>query len=267
LLELQAYRIAKRRPLRAIVAPLTSMSQLLAPSRAEGRTRVAPPRLVSVPGGRFLMGSEHGRDDERPVHHVELAPFAIGRTPVTCAEYAPFLAAGLADPPPWWRAASFCAPEQPVVGVTWWDATAYAGWLSSCDGGTWRLPTEAEWERAARGGFESAPTAWGDALPDGEVPTGPLEGPWPVGRGTPNSFGMMDAGTIVHEWCLDVYRADAYRPAGLAQPSSPGRPLRRSSRGGSWRHRVRFSPPSARSSLPPGFRYADYGFRVVREAA
>ena len=103
-----------------------------------------------------------------------------------------------------------------------------------------------------------APTAWGDALPPGEVPEGPLEGPWPVGRGTPNGYGLFDMGTIVHEWC-----ADWYAPYGDAPRASPTRGARRASRGGSWRHRVRWSPPSARSSLPPSSRYADYGFRVL----
>lgn len=213
------------------------------------------------------MGSEAGRDDERPVHEVAVAPFEIGRTPVTCREYAAFLAEGRAAPPPWWLVPAYSGPDQPVVGVTWWEAVAYAEWLSRLMGGTWRLPSEAEWERAARGGLPSAPTAWGEALPAGEVPTGPLEAPWSVGHGTPNGFGLMDAGTVVHEWCSDWYRPDAYQPAPPATPPGPDRGPRRSSRGGSWRHRVRWSPPSARSSLPPGFRYADYGFRVVREMA
>lgn len=153
------------------------------------------------------------------------------------------------------------------MGVTWFDSVAYAGWLSEIAGGTWRLPTEAEWERAARGGIEGAPTAWGESLPPGEVPGGPLAAPWPVGQGTPNGYGLMDMGTVVHEWCLDWYRNDFYRLSPVFDPRGPEEGERRSSRGGSWRHRVRWSPPSARSSLPPGFRYADYGFRVLRENA
>jgi formylglycine-generating enzyme required for sulfatase activity len=179
------------------------------------------------------------------------AGFRMGLTPVTNGQYAPFLEAGRAPAPPWWRDPAYDASDQPVVGITWFEACDYAAWLSEAQGGLWRLPTEAEWERSARGGLEGAATAWGDALPDGEVPAGPLAGPWRVGRGTPNGFGLLDMGTIVHEWCLDWF--------------DPELATRRLSRGGSWRHHVRWSPPSARSSLPPEFRYADYGFRVLQE--
>jgi formylglycine-generating enzyme required for sulfatase activity len=212
---------------------------------------VVAPSLAAVPGGSFWMGSESGRPDERPVRLVEVAPFLLGRTPVTNAEYGGFVEAGVA-PPPFAEDSAFSGPRQPVVGVTWFEAMAYVEWLSATLGGRWRLPSEAEWERAARGGLEGAPTAWGDRLPEGEIPSGPLDGPWPVGHGTPNRYGLFDMGTIVHEWCLDAY---------------PGEPPRRASRGGSWRHRVRWSPPSARSSLLPELRYADYGFRVLREVA
>ena len=175
--------------------------------------------------------------------------FRIGRTPVTTLDYAPFLGTGRVPEPPWWLDPDFRAPDQPVVGITWFDAMSYGAWLSETAGGSWRLPTEAEWEWAARGGLEGAATSWGEALPPGEVPDGPLSGPWPVGRGTPNGYGLLDIGTIVHEWCLDWFREGE----------------RRASRGGSWRHKVRWSPPAARSSLPPSFRYADYGFRILQE--
>jgi serine/threonine-protein kinase len=175
--------------------------------------------------------------------------------PVINREYAAFLGVRCAPEPPWWRDPRFCAPRQPVVGVTWEDAMAYCAWLSEIAGGTWRLPNETEWELAACGGLRNPATVWGDAIPPGEIPEGPLDGPWETGRGTPNGYGLLDMGTIVHEWCLN-WREPA--------PSAPA-PRRRASRGGSWRHRVRWSAPSASSSLPPDFRYADYGFRVLRE--
>jgi formylglycine-generating enzyme required for sulfatase activity len=182
------------------------------------------------------------------------AAYDLGRTPVTNREYGRFLATGRAPEPPWWNDPRFARDAQPVVGVTWEEAKAYCEWLAEVTGGTWRLPTEAEWEHAARGGLEAPRTAWGDAVPEGEIPDGPLEAPWDAGRGTPNAYGLLDIGTLVHEWCLDA-----------VPPSTPGGPPRRGSRGGSWRHAVRWTPPSARSSLPPDYRYSDYGFRVLRE--
>jgi len=183
-----------------------------------------------------------------PVPDERGAPaYFLGRTPVTNAEYAPAVAAGVVPAPPWWSDPDFRGARRPVVGVCWDDAAAYCSWLSEA-GERWRLPTEEEWERAASGGAARPRTAWGDAIPEGEIPEGALAGPWDTGRGRPNPFGLCDMGTIVHEWCLDWRR-----------------PGRRASRGGSWRHAVRWSSPSAASSLPPTFRYSDYGFRVLRE--
>jgi formylglycine-generating enzyme len=221
---------------------------------------MGPPPTARVPAGRFAMGSESGRDDERPVHVVELESFLIGRTPVTNAQYRPFLEETGRPAPPWWRDPAFEAPGQPVVGITWEDACAYAAWL----GPEWGLPTEAEWERAARGGLDAAPTAWGPRVPPGEIPDGPLQGPWAAGCGHPNGFGLLDAGTLVHEWCLDWYQPAYYAVSPSRDPQGPPEGERRASRGGSWRHHVRWTPPAARSSLPPGSRYADYGFRVVK---
>lgn len=219
------------------------------------------PDLVAIPGGTFRMGSDAGRPDEAPAHEVELAAFALARTPVTNAQYAGFVGAGWPAPRAWGDPA-FADPDQPVVGVTWFDAMAYAAWLSSVSGRSWRLPTEAEWERAARGGQDGAPTAWGSELPPGEVPDGPLSGPWRIGRGRPNGYGLLDITTVVHEWCADWYAADYYARGPRVSPTGPEEGERRVSRGGSWRHHVRWSPPSARSSLPPDFRYADYGVRL-----
>lgn len=220
----------------------------------------AVPEVLPIPGGAFLMGSDAGRPDERPVRSVTVEPFEIAAAPVSNREYAMFLAATGQAPPRFWEAPGTTGPDQPVVGVSWFEAEAYCAWLSESTGRLWRLPSESEWERAVRGGLEQAPTPWGDALPAGEIPEGALPGPWPLRRGTPNGFGIFDPGTVVHEWCRDWY-------APPADPPLRPRPGRRASRGGSWRHRVRWSPPAARSSLPPSFQYADYGFRPAREVA
>jgi sulfatase modifying factor 1 len=190
----------------------------------------------------------------------KIAPFLLGRTPVTNRQYAPFVASGRAVAPPWWSDPDFCAPLQPVVGVSWEDAVGYCAWLAETAGGRWRLPTEVEWEFAVCGGLAAPRTAWGEAIPPGEIPEGPLAGPWEAGRGTPNGYGLLDAGTIVHEWCANWHVPEPSTPA-----KGPATPRRRASRGGSWRHEVRWSQPSVRSSLPPQYRYSDYGFRVLRE--
>lgn len=222
---------------------------------AAGPRRLAAPETVPIPAGRIDL-----READGAARTVEIPPFLIGRMPVVNREYAPFLAAARAPAPPWWTDPDFSAPGQPVVGVTWDDAAAFCEWLSEIAGGRWRLPTEPEWELAASGGLTLPRTAWGETIPPGEIPEGPIAGPWEAGRGTPNGYGLFDAGTIVHEWCGNWREPDP--PAG----ASPGRsPARRASRGGSWRHRIRWSSPSARTSLPPGYRYSDYGFRVLRE--
>jgi sulfatase modifying factor 1 len=217
-----------------------------------GRHTILAPSTLFVPGGRFIRGSDEGRPDERPAHEAEVRPLRVGRTPVTNMEYAWFLAAGR-------------GPEPPFVGVTWFEAMAYCTWLCETLGGHWRLPTEAEWEHAARGGLGGARTSWGSEVPRGEVPEPPLSGPWPVGRGTANGYGLLDVGTIVREWCFDWYAPDAYRATRRYDPRGPETGERRVSRGGSWRRHVRDVPPSARNGLRPQTRAADFGFRVVRE--
>ena len=214
---------------------------------------VIPPETVPIPRGRLVIGEASGQAA------VEIAPFLLGRTPVTNREYSGFLASGRAAPPLWWNDPDFRAPRQPVVGVTWAEAVGYCSWLAETAGGRWRLPTEQEWEFAACGGLAAPRTAWGDSIPPGEIPEGPLAGPWEAGRGVPNGYGLLDMGTIVHEWCANWREPDASSHAATTSPR------RRASRGGSWRHRIRWTSPAARSSLPPDYRYSDYGFRVLRE--
>jgi len=107
------------------------------------------PALIAAPGGSFWMGDDTGRPDERPRHLVEVDLFSVARLPVTNEQYERFLTTTGSDPPRFWNTAGFTAPRQPVVGVTWEDARRYCDWLRAETGTPYRLPTEAEWERAA----------------------------------------------------------------------------------------------------------------------
>jgi formylglycine-generating enzyme required for sulfatase activity len=160
----------------------------------------------------------------------------------------------------------FSDPDQPVVGVTWGDAIAYCKWLGAATDQAFRLPSEAEWERAARGNREGALYPWGDEPPWERPYSGynpETGGPQRVGANEPNDFGIYDMSEGVHEWCSDYYDSGYYRYSPDENPQGPSVGQRRASRGGSWRHRVKFSRCAARSSLPPDFKYSDYGFRVA----
>lgn len=221
--------------------------------------------LLEIPAGWFRMGWEDGLPDARPSHPVWVDRFQIARTPVTNAEFGEFLRSTGAPPPPAWTDPRFSHPEQPVVGVTWAEAVSFCEWLSRERGRPHRLPSEAEWERAARGGLEHARYPWGDEPPVrwfGDR-RGPLPAPPRVGGAPANGFGLTDLVGVVHEWCLDWYAADAYRPEPARAPIGPLEGSRRVSRGGAWRHQEPWSPVAHRSSLPPLLRYSDYGFRVA----
>ena len=226
---------------------------------------IVQPLLSTIPEGWFLMGSETGQDNERPVHRVWVDAFLLAAHQVTNADYARFLAATAILPSPFWRDSSFNAPQQPVVGVSWHEADHYCRWLSATTGRQYRLPTEAEWERAARGGSKGRLFPWGDAPPE-SLPNYSNRwqtGPEPVGQSAPNAFGLYDVCANVHEWCRDWYDAGYYSASPERNPRGPATGQRRASRGGSWRHHIKVTRCSARSSIPPEFQYADYGFRVA----
>lgn len=232
------------------------------PSPEEPAVSVEP-KLALIPAGWFLMGSAEGQENERPVHRVWVDAFYLGVCQVTHAEYARFLhATGIPDPS-LWNDSHFNHPEQPVVAVSWFDAVKYCEWLTELSGRNYRLPTEAEWERAARGGVDGKLFPWGDDPPQ-SLPDYGLRwktGPEPVARYSRNAFGLYDICQNVHEWCSDWYQADYYAVSPERDPQGPPTGERRASRGGSWRHHIKVSRCAARSSIPPSLKYADYGFR------
>lgn len=244
------------------------MTEALHPAATARRASLAP-RMVQIPEGWFLMGSEAGQENECPVHRVWVDAFEFAACQVTNADYARFLAATGHRKPLHWDDPLFSDPQQPVVAPSWFDAVAYCAWLGEATGRAYRLPTEAEWERAARGGMEQKTYPWGDA---------PLESlanyssrwrlaPEAVGRAERNAFGLYDIGANVHEWCADWFSVDYYSNSPERNPRGPSEGARRSSRGGSWRHATKVSRCAARSSIPPEFQYADYGFRVAQNLA
>ena len=223
------------------------------------------PELALIPGGSFLMGSHCGQDNERPVHRVHLDRFGLARLQVTNQDFRIFLHSTAGLPPPFWNDVHLSDPRQPVVGVSWFQAARYCEWLSMALGNLYRLPTEAEWEYAARGGVEGAAFPWGNTPPDSRPRYADRwkHGPEPVGETEPNAFGLFDISENVHEWCSDWFDADYYAASPERNPQGPEHGERRASRGGSWRHHVKIARCAARSSIPPAFQYADYGFRVA----
>jgi sulfatase modifying factor 1 len=223
------------------------------------------PALVRIPEGWFLMGSEAGQDCERPVHRVWVDAFLLAATQVTNAEYGLFLRATSIAPPPFWEDPNFNSPRQPATGISWFEAARYCEWLRAETGHGYRLPSEAEWERAARGDAEQQSFPWGEALPQSlpNYATRWLKGPEPVAAYAPNAFGLYDICENVHEWCSDWYDPNYYAVSAERNPQGAPSGSRKASRGGSWRHHVKVSRCSARSSIPPEFQYADYGFRVA----
>ncbi|HEY7832369.1 MAG TPA: SUMF1/EgtB/PvdO family nonheme iron enzyme [Ktedonobacterales bacterium] len=211
--------------------------------RVEGNDLILPPLCV-VPGGAFLMGDASGAGDpaEAPVHRVELATYGIATFPVTVAEYACFAGAGHRLPPDMGRVTwsqQFSRLEHPVVNISWHDAIAYAAWLAARTGGRWRLPTEAEWECAARWDAAAGVAReypWGDAFDPERCNTRESA----LGASTPiNTYpngtsphGAHDMAGNVREWTSSRYAAYPYAAGdGREQPTAPGD---RVQRGGSW---------------------------------
>jgi formylglycine-generating enzyme required for sulfatase activity len=218
--------------------------------------------FVTIPAGWFWMGSNAHYEWEKPRHYVFVKEFQIRTTTVTRREYSEFLASTGREQPKGWPDSEFDDPEQPVVGVNWFDAIAYCEWR----GEGFRLPTEAEWERACRGGRDDSSYAWGDEAPETvECLAGEWASPRRAATGRPNGFGLFHIGDHVHEWCQDWYSSPYYIDSPDRNPTGPETGSRRVSRGGSWRHLVKASRAAHRSSLPPSYRYTDYGFRLARD--
>ncbi len=230
--------------------------------------------FLFIPSNEFTMGAERppATPQERPLTRVILSRYYLARLPVTNAQYEKF------DPAHRTKRAPWAGDDHPVVYVTYSDAVKFCQWLSKQENRRFRLPTEAEWEFAARG-LESRIFPWGDH-PDNPMVCNFADAksnfPWsdrnfdcgfsqtsPVGafpRGA-SPFGMLDMAGNVFEWVHDYF--DAYKGGTQKNPKGPPSGSKRSCRGGSWRTRITACRTSARAFNTPDYQFNDLGFRVA----
>ena len=221
---------------------------------------------VWIPPGEFQMGAVAGDDeaykDEKPRHRVEITKgFWMARTPVTVAAFKRFVQAKGGKMPsapdfnPKWG-----KQNHPIVNVSWDDARKYCEWAGG------RLPTEAEWEYAARGGKEGLKYPWGDEISHDRANYESMsDGTTPAGRYDANGFGLHDMAGNVWEWCADWFDEAYYASSPQKDPPGPAGGTLRILRGGSWDDVARNLRASVRNGLVPDVRYDDFGFRSVRE--
>ncbi|MDH4064804.1 MAG: formylglycine-generating enzyme family protein [Acidobacteriota bacterium] len=251
--------------------------------------------MVVVPGGDFWMGrtrlwliDEIGwqmreRMDDRPVHRVTLAPFSVDVHEVSNADFAAFVSATAATAPYHWAgtAPSLEQATLPVYNVSWHDAVAYCQWAGK------RLPTEAEWEKAARGGMPDRDYPWGNddqtdapsATPDADTAasepaaatrvthahSASATGPRPVGSFEPNGFGLYDMSGNVWEWVSDWYDLFYYAVSPIPNPTGPADGAYKVIRGGSWADTdPRLGAVYFRNFTAPELRSPTVGFRCAR---
>ncbi len=235
------------------------------------------PEVVAIPAGAFLMGSPEGAPmidpDETPQRRVAIeTAFAFGARPVSFAEYDPFCEATgrkKAADQSWGRGA------RPVINVTWRDASAYCAWLTERTGNRWRLPSEAEWEYAARAGGDSA-YFWGDVWDAARANGGvTVTGTTEPGRYPANAFGLFDMAGNVWEWCADDWH-DSYRGApadgrtwlydgSRLDEEGTGDASWSVIRGGSWDDHPHALRSTTRGWWPKDEAAPRLGFRVVKE--
>jgi formylglycine-generating enzyme required for sulfatase activity len=225
-----------------------------------------PDDMVLVPAGEFSMGSPEGDPDEKPAHKVQISAFFMDKYEVTVKQYAAFLQESGGDRPAEWKTMNKTANQnRPVMGVDWAEAARYCKWAGK------RLPTEAEWEKAARG-TDGRLYPWGNDPPtplhanygkkewnnhEALVPVGTLE----AGK---SPYGIYDMAGNVWEWVSDWYDNDYYKNSPSDSPAGPPTGGFKVIRGGSWNTSARnlraadryFDPPSFRSQYVPGFRCA-----------
>ena len=229
-------------------------------------------QMVLIPEGEFLMGSDGGYADERPAHRVFVSAFYISRYLVTNSQYRRFVQETdypvpcMDDPRAEWanwnperKTFPTGREHHPVVLTAWIDAVAYCEWAGL------RLATEAEWEKAARGGLEGKRFPWGDEeISHALANYDNQEGTTPVDAFPPNGFGLYDMAGNAWEWVADFYDPNYYSCSPLRDPRGPQQGSSRVLRGGAWMLFARYCRVSYRFRNSPRFRTSLIGFRVAR---
>jgi formylglycine-generating enzyme required for sulfatase activity len=224
--------------------------------------------MVLLPAGSFTMGSNAGDISERPPHHVTVgAPFAIGKYPVTVEQWNACVTANAC---PKLSSENATGTKAPARDLSWDDVQQYIKWLSKVTGKPYRLPTEAEWEYAARGGT-STPYWWGDQMRKGNANCKGCGDPWHetgpenVGTFAANPYGLYDMGGNVWQWVSDCWHS-SYKdaPADGRIWDASGCNMR-VIRGGSWLEGADYMLASTRFKYSESVRQSQNGFRVVKD--
>lgn len=259
------------------------------------KTNTQFPKMLPIPAGEFTMGCVEERDnveggcsrDEKPSHPVKLSAFKLAETEVTVGQYLACVQQGGCPAPEWNEKGSdynistgkddlykemgeaLTDPQHPIVGVSWDNALAYTQWLNQVQKPTkpFRLPTEAEWEYAARGGDNQLAYSWGNSIGKNKANCSDcgdeFEYTAPVGSFASNGFGLKDMQGNVREWVADRY--GDYSAQSASNPKEASKGTYRVLRGGSWNFTPRNVRSANRFSLTPGDRYSDVGFRVAQD--
>jgi formylglycine-generating enzyme required for sulfatase activity len=221
------------------------------------------PEMVVIPKGQFRMGDQNSSfDDEKPVHDITIIkPFALGKYPVTFAEYDYFCEKNGEEKP---KDEGWGRNKRPLIYVSWKQGVAYAKWLSAETGKDYRLASEAEWEYAARAGAET--DYWWGNEPSQEYANFGNEKTSPVGKYKPNNFGLHDMSGNVWEWVEDCYHG-SYKDKPMKDGSAwvSGSCEIRVLRGGSWFDIPRDGRSAYRVGVNPQYRYSSVGFRLAQD--
>jgi len=229
------------------------------------------PTMMAIPAGEFVMGAPAPPDDFSLHHrwpsggHVRVASFSLSRTAVTNAQYRAYLDDTGGEVNPWMTHPGYDADDQPVVNINWHDARAYCDWLARRTGKPCRLPTDAEWEYAARGGSAGTRFPWGDQLDESRAWFGGKPAPRPVASYPPNGFELHDMIGNVWQWCEDLFSDASGGGAAVNRIDDRTDTTRnRVLRGGSF---LTTNPHSLyiayRHEDPPELRHQCLGFRVA----